>query len=67
MLVHAASQVPMFLRSSVGFLAVPGLDSTSRIASLLSIVFTLGSVVTGVYLVWSHNNTNAEYHVCVHI
>ncbi|KII89994.1 hypothetical protein PLICRDRAFT_174795 [Plicaturopsis crispa FD-325 SS-3] len=53
----------VLLSSSVGFLAVPGLDPRSRIASLLSIVLTLASVITGVYHLWSHGHAKAEYNI----
>ena len=38
----------------MGFLAVPGVDSVTRTIVLLSVVFTLGSIITGVYLLWRH-------------
>ena len=41
-------------RASMGFLAVPGVDSVTRTIVLLSVVFTLGSIITGVYLLWRH-------------
>ena len=52
-------------RASVGFLAVPGLDSVTRIITLLSVVFTLGSIMTSVYLLWRHQSggERLEYNV----
>ena len=38
----------------MGFLAVPGVDAVTRTIVLLSVVFTLGSIITGVYLLWRH-------------
>jgi len=45
-----------FSRASVGFLAVLGMDSVTRVIVLLSVVFTLGSIMTGVYLIWRHQH-----------
>ena len=49
----------------MGFLAVPGLDSVTRIITLLSVVFTLGSIMTSVYLLWRHQSggERLEYNV----
>ncbi|THU93364.1 hypothetical protein K435DRAFT_861593 [Dendrothele bispora CBS 962.96] len=42
----------VLLSSSTAFLAVPGMDKFSRIVTLVSVVLTLGSVMTGLYLQW---------------
>ena len=38
----------------MGFLAVPGVDAVTRTIVLLSVVLTLGSIITGVFLLWLH-------------
>ncbi|KAF5362608.1 hypothetical protein D9758_009565 [Tetrapyrgos nigripes] len=42
----------VLLASSSAFLAVPGLDRFTRIVTLTSVVLTLSSVMTGLYLQW---------------
>ncbi|THU87677.1 hypothetical protein K435DRAFT_919437 [Dendrothele bispora CBS 962.96] len=42
----------VLLSSSTAFLAVPGIDKVPRIVTLISIIITLGSVMTGLYLQW---------------
>ncbi|THU89698.1 hypothetical protein K435DRAFT_968962, partial [Dendrothele bispora CBS 962.96] len=42
----------VLLSSSTAFLAVPGIDKVPRIVTLISVVITLGSVMTGLYLQW---------------
>ncbi|KAE9398359.1 hypothetical protein BT96DRAFT_976481 [Gymnopus androsaceus JB14] len=42
----------VLLSSSSAFLAVPGIDNFTRIVTLISIILTLGSVMTGLYLQW---------------
>jgi len=41
-------------RTSVGFLSVPGVDAVTRNIVLLSVVLTLGSIITSVFLLWRH-------------
>ena len=41
-------------RASVGFLSVPGVDAVTRTIVLLSVVLTLGSIITSVFLLWRH-------------
>ena len=41
-------------RASVGFLAAPGGDAVTPTIVLLSVVLTLGGVVTSVFLLWRH-------------
>jgi len=55
----------VLLSASVGFLAIPGIDPTTRTITLLSVVFTLGSIMTSVYLLWRHQGgrKKLEYHV----
>ena len=52
-------------RASVGFLAAPGVDAVTRTIVLLSVVLTLGSIITGVYLLWRHQGGGgrSEYSV----
>jgi len=47
----------------VGFLTVPGIDSVTRIIALLSVVCTLGSIMTSVYLLWRHQGGKLEYNI----
>jgi len=55
----------VLLSASVGFLAIPGVDSLTRTITLLSVVLTLGSIVTSVYLLWRHQGgrEKLEYHI----
>ena len=41
-------------RASVGFLSVSGVDAVTRTIVLLSVVLTLGSIITSVFLLWRH-------------
>ena len=41
-------------RASVGFLGIPGVDAVTRTIVLLSVVLTLGSIITSVCLLWRH-------------
>ena len=41
-------------RASVGFLSVPGVDAVTRTIVLLSVMLTLGSIITSVFLLWRH-------------
>jgi hypothetical protein len=49
-------------RASVSFLAVTGIDNATRIATLLSVVMTLGSIMIGIYALWRHQG-GVEYNV----
>ncbi|KDQ18451.1 hypothetical protein BOTBODRAFT_143443 [Botryobasidium botryosum FD-172 SS1] len=44
----------VLLSATVAFLAVPGIDSLSRISALVSVLCALESVTIGLYLVWRH-------------
>jgi hypothetical protein len=50
----------MYSSGSVAFLAVPGIDNSTRIATLLSVVMTLGSIIIGIYALWRHQS-GVEY------
>jgi len=54
--IHAepVEQATVLLSASVGFLAIPNIDPYSRLIMLISLVFTLGSIMVGVYLLWKH-------------
>lgn len=47
--------------AAVSFLAAPGIDDLTRIASLLSVLCALGSVTTGLYLAWVHQTRKDSY------
>ncbi|KIM73504.1 hypothetical protein PILCRDRAFT_829091 [Piloderma croceum F 1598] len=49
-------------RASVSFLAVTGIDNATRIATLLSVVMTLGSIMIGIYALWRHQG-GVEYNM----
>jgi hypothetical protein len=51
-LIFASLLLISVYRSSSAFLAVPGLDRFTRIVTLISVVLTLGSVMSGLYLQW---------------
>lgn len=40
--------------ATVAFLAVPGLEDNSRMLGLLSVLLAIGSVLVGMFFVWSH-------------
>lgn len=52
----------VMISATVGFLAVPGLDSISRILGIIAIIAAIGSGLVGMVYVWHHGpraNTNA--------
>jgi len=55
----------VLLSASVGFLGIPGIGSATRTVALLSVVFTLGSIMTSVYLLWRHQGgrRRVEYNI----
>jgi len=55
------------LRASLGFLVVPGVDAVMHTMVLLSMVLTLSSIITGVYLLWHHQGggRRLEYSVSI--
>lgn len=53
--------------ANVSLLAVPEIDSITRILSLLSVMASAGSVITGMLFVWRHQSrqgSSAEMGVC---
>ncbi|KAF8886978.1 hypothetical protein BD779DRAFT_544492 [Infundibulicybe gibba] len=44
----------VFVSANVGFLAVPGINSLQRTASLASSLLSMTSIVTGLHHVWQH-------------
>lgn len=54
--------VDISTRASMGLLSAPGLDPATRIAALLSVILTLGSVIMSIYLLWRHQS-GVEYNV----
>lgn len=54
-------------RASMRFLVVPGLNSVTHIITLLSVVFTLGSIMTSIYLLWQHQSSGERLEYNVHL
>jgi hypothetical protein len=46
-------------RATVGLLAVPDIQSTSRAAGIVSVFASMGSMITGVFCLWRHQ-TNVK-------
>src|SRR5260370_41040848 len=46
-------------RATVGLLAVPDIQSTSRTAGIVSVFASMGSMITGVFCLWRHQ-TNVK-------
>ena len=63
-LFHILSVV---IRASMRFLMVPGLNSVTHIITLLSVVFTLGSIMTSIYLLWQHQSSGERLEYNVHL
>ena len=41
-------------RATVGLLAVPDIEATSRAAGIVSVFASMGSMITGVFCLWRH-------------
>jgi hypothetical protein len=48
------------LASNVGFLAVQGIKASAQIASSISLVFSLGSIITGLLLIRRNRTMAAQ-------
>ena len=66
-LSHMHTQATILLNANVAYLAIPNMapenvhqSSAGRVASLVSIIMSLGSAVTGLILTWKHGDNPSE-------
>ena len=64
---HTRAQATILLNANVAYLAIPNMapenvhqSSAGRVASLVSIIMSLGSAVTGLILTWKHGDNPSE-------
>ncbi|KDQ51442.1 hypothetical protein JAAARDRAFT_62511 [Jaapia argillacea MUCL 33604] len=50
----------VLLASSISLLTIPGMTTSNLAVALLSVVFTLGSMMTGIYMQWQTYKVNFE-------
>ena len=64
---YARTQATIVLNANVAYLAIPNMtpenahqSSAGRVASLISMIMSLGSAVTGLILTWKHGDEPSE-------